>query len=329
MNKKNIELWILCILILCIVAGLTWYTLRKQPGEEPFQLAAGSGSGSIASKFWELMEKQNEPAVAAKIAKVSDPDPNDENDPLPLSFPSHISIFALATYGDVSGARAALFSKYDELQKSLSTGVTDQAKVAVWTTSSTAPLTQTCNQLNAVKAVIQTQIATLRKTMQDISGTQVVANAMKNENMAHQIKLSGLCQIVPPPDICKNLASQDGPLFPLLTRYDNINDNLSANEEDVEGMLQTVNDTYQVLGCGTTNFTFNADSDIGYINTDELRSNLQRMSPYYLSPDTLRYISSSIVPRGDQLPTYTATTADTLINIRSVITNIKRLTNTP
>ena len=328
MKKIHIELCILCILILCIVAGLTWYSLRREP--EPFQSRSPSrfSTPTSAATFWDLMAKQNQPAIAEKIAKVSDPDPNDPNDPLPLSFPKNISIYSLAFYGDVSGARQALFTQYDGLQTALSTAVYDQRNVTAWTTSPTAPRERTCSQLEALRAVIQTQLWLVKKRMQDLSGTQVVASKMKDENMAQQLKLSGICQVVPPPDICKTLATQDGPMFPLLGQYNTANDALAGNEEDIQNAMQTVNDTFSVLGCTNPKFSFDSDSDAGYINTDELRDNLQRMSPYYLSPDTLKSITGVLVPGGTQLSGPLSTTADALVNITGVIKNIKLLTNT-
>jgi hypothetical protein len=352
MKKINIELWILCILILFIVAGLTWYALRKTSHtiSEEFQSNVASGnqakprppnikpaiamppisqSSNIAASFWSIMQQKNDPEISTLIEKVSDPDPNDENDVLPLSFPTHISMYSLAAYNmDVSGARASLFLNYDALQRMLSTTVYDQRKVNAWSTSPTAPIIQTCSQLDALKAIIQTQLLLVKRKMQDLSGTQVAASKMKDENMAQQLKLLGICQVLPPPDICKNLATQDGPFFPLLGQYETANDILAGNEEDIQNALVTVNDTFSVLGCGNPKLSFDSESDAGYINTDELRINLQRISPYYLSPDTLKSILGVIVPGGKQLTPSISTTADALIDINNVIRNIKLLTNT-
>jgi len=284
---------------------------------------------STTRSFWDLIGKQNDPTTAALVAKVSDPDPDDENDPFPLSFPLHISMYSLAKYNmDVSGARTALFNNYNGLQSELSTNVYSQSEVAAWTTSPTSALTQTCTQLDAVKRVAEVQLATLKQTMRDLSGTEVSANAMKNENMALQLKLSGLCQGVTPPTICQTLASQDGPLFPLLSKYEAADDALAANETDIQNTLQTINDTYSVLGCISPNFSFDGDKDAGYVNTEELRINLQRISPYYVSPDTLKYITNAMVPGGKQLSTPLSTTADMIIDINRVIKNIKFMTNT-
>jgi len=51
------------------------------------------------SRFWDLVDKidkKKDPATVAALAKVTDPDTNDENDPMPLVFSKYISIYALS-----------------------------------------------------------------------------------------------------------------------------------------------------------------------------------------------------------------------------------------
>ena len=75
------------------------------------------------------------------------------------------------------------------------------------------------------------------------------------------------------------------------------------------------------------NIAYNSDRDVGTVDTTVLRSKLQQFSPYYLSPDTLQYITGSIISAADSQATI-MTTSDILINITNVINNIKTLTNT-
>ena len=45
------------------------------------------------SRFWDLVDKidkKKDPATVAALAKVTDPDTNDENDPMPLVFSKYI-----------------------------------------------------------------------------------------------------------------------------------------------------------------------------------------------------------------------------------------------
>jgi hypothetical protein len=75
------------------------------------------------------------------------------------------------------------------------------------------------------------------------------------------------------------------------------------------------------------NVAYNSERDVGTIDTTVLRSKLQQLSPYYLSPDTLQYITGSIISAADSQASI-MTTSDILINITNVINNIKTLTNT-
>jgi hypothetical protein len=75
------------------------------------------------------------------------------------------------------------------------------------------------------------------------------------------------------------------------------------------------------------NIAYSSDRDVGTVDTTILRSKLQQLSPYYLSPDTLQYITTSIISAADSQASI-MTTSDILINITNVINNIKTLTNT-
>jgi len=69
------------------------------------------------------------------------------------------------------------------------------------------------------------------------------------------------------------------------------------------------------------------DTQTGVVDTTTLRSNLQQLSPYYISPDVLQNITGSILSAADTTATI-STTSDILIDINNVINNIKSLTNT-
>jgi hypothetical protein len=68
------------------------------------------------------------------------------------------------------------------------------------------------------------------------------------------------------------------------------------------------------------------DSELPLIDTDTLRTKLQEMSPYYLSPDIVDAVTSSIE---NNSAADLQTTPEILANISKVIGNIKRFTNTP
>jgi hypothetical protein len=304
------------ILIVCM---LLWYSYRV----EGFQL---TDPAAIKDNFWKLTQT-TQPTLIAQLAQVRSPDPNDPNDMIPVKFSKYISMYALAKYNyDVSGARQALFSQYDTLQSEMSSNLYDQGAVTAWKNN---PKGQTCAQLNSLMNTFTTKLATLRTSVQDLSGTAVLAGSMRDENMGYQMKYKNTCKKNPTTPECMRLASQEGPVFPLLTQYTTVNNSLFSNEYDLSNNIQTLQATYDILQCTnpspTTNFE--VQKTTGFIDTSTLLTKLQDFSPYYLSPDTLTYITGSIVSATDSQASV-ATTSDVYINIANIINNIKTLTNT-
>jgi len=263
----------------------------------------------------------------AQLAQVRSPDPNDPNDMIPVKFSKYVSMYALAKYNyDVSGARQALFTQYDTLQSEMSTNLYDQATVAAWKAN---PKGQTCTQLNTLMNTFTTKLADLRTSVQDLSGTAVLASSMRDENMAYQVKHKNVCGKNPISPECIRLASQEGPVFPLLTQYNTVNNSLFSNEYDLSNNIQMLQATYDILQCTNPNpnARFEVQSTTGFVDTATLLTKLQDFSPYYLSPDTLSYITGSIVSATDSQASV-ATTSDVYINITNILNNIKTLTNT-
>lgn len=348
-------------------------------------------------RYWDLVDKVDTKKHAPTIAilkKVSDPDPDDANDSMPLTFSKYISMYSLAAYGDISGARAGLFNNYNGIQSAMSTSLYDQGQVKAWGAD---PKMQTCNKLDSLRATFITQYAMLARSMQDLSGTAIKATDMKDENMKYQLANLSACQTLGNPSAaCMSLASQEGPMFSLLAKYEGANNTiLSTGSGDLSDNLQVINSTYSVLGCANPNQFFVApsssqvfwinnsfkypvnsctpcsaainanvcgtapgpnkttdavlanirtgsaftcgmvataqlqflDTTTGTVDTTTLTTKLNQMSPYYLSPDTLQYITGAIVSGSDSKSSL-MTDSDRLLNISNVINNIKLLTGT-
>lgn len=449
--------WILGILV--IVACL-WFLQSK----EGFQTVE-----QTVSNFWNISKKvdSNDAPTTAALKRVSDPDPTDPNDKMPLQFSKYISMYALAKYNnDVSGARLALFNNYDNLQNELSSNLYDPNVRTSWNTE---PKKQTCDQLDSIRKTLYQKALTISSQVQDISGTTSLASTIRDENYAYQQQYKNQCQGTPLSSACIQLANQEGPVFSLLAKYDNLNTNIFTAELDISNNLQTINDTFNLLQCdrflksgfiqetgqarvfyvnfskmtrfpvdqcasicgmnlcssvnrvsssdmslinkstklssisfncgmlydgifvkpdNTTTFfiknglkypvincslcglklcnkakainadvmasfqtgasftcsllppnttqdsldsagdmIYNSNTNLGTIDTTTLLSKLQQLSPYYLSPDTLQYITSSIISATDTENSL-ITSSDILINITNIINNIKFLTNT-
>jgi hypothetical protein len=308
---------LLITLIICIVF-LLWYR-----NKEGFQL---NDPDVIQNNFWAIIKDKNDPLVMDEIARVRSPDPNDKKDKMPVTFPIHMSIYAMAKYNyDLSGARNALFQNYDMLQSEMTTNLYDQGSVSAWTAE---PKKNTCAQLDTLMNTFTQELSNLRTKVQDLSGTAMLAGSMRDENMDYQIKYTSACNSSMSP-ACMNLASQEGPVFPLLAQYNSVNHSLFSNEYDISNNIQMLRDTYDIMQCTNPNPTakFEVEKSTGYIDTSILLTKLQDLSPYYLSPDTLNYITSSIVSPNDAKNSV-ITTSDLYINIAKTINNIKALTNT-
>jgi hypothetical protein len=223
---------------------------------------------------------------------------------------------------DVSGARSSLFNNYDVLQQRLSNDVYTAAPAG------TDPKIKSCLNLEKAKTDYMAKYNAIIQSNQDLSGQAITAGAMREENLAYQMTNLASCSGQNRSPACIRLADQESPVFSLLANYDNVNDTMaSSGFYDLSNNIDVINTAYALLGCsGSAPIKF-SPNDTGTIDTQTLMSKLNQMSPYYLSPETLQYITSSIVSSS-----YTnkslMTDADKLANISKVITNLKTITGT-
>jgi len=279
--------------------------------------------GFEGDSFWLILDRVNkqDPTTLAALAKVSDPDPNDSNDLMPLKFSKYISMYAMSQYGtDISGARNALFNKYDDLQNGLSKNVYTRLPEGV------DPKANSCANLDEARSKYTLQYNKLISSMKDLNNSATKMGLFRDENMAYQTTNTAACTGNPSP-ACISLASQEAPVYSLLSKYDNVNTVLtSTGFIDISNNIGTVNTTYRLLGCEGAPILF-SPTDTGTIDTEALLSKLNQMSPYYVSPDTLQYITNSILSSsGTDISLMTD--AEKLSNIRKVINTIKTLTGT-
>lgn len=191
-----------------------------------------------------------------------------------------------------------------------------------------------CAELVTLRSFYVNKLAELRKAMQDLSGTEVLAYKLKTENMVHQYRFSDSCNDLVnrtaytglervPRTACMDLASQDDPLYnTILPAYDTTNLTLYQQEIVIQDNLYTINDTIALTGCAINDFTFSADDDIGTINTEELREKLNELSPYFISPGTLDFVTTYLVGNGI-LDTALFTSSEILSSVQSTLTFIK------
>lgn len=309
-------IWIVGILV---IAVSVWYLYIVQEG---FQVNLPS-TDYIKSQFWDIVSKKDIPDVTRNIQKVRDPAPNDI---MPVQFPTYMSIYALAKYNNTpSLARQALFDDYDLIQRELSTNVYDQGNVNNWK-ANTKELS--CEKIDIVSKQLGAFLKDTKKGVVDISGTLHKGVAIHNENMGFQNILLKECKKNPMSAACIRLASQDDPIYPLLQRYNNVTNSMYDKESDISNNLDILHIAYQTLQCKDPNpdLLFNVDTDVQLIDTPMLNEKLQEVSPYYISPETLKFLTSSIVSPLEIEPTLN-TISDKYINIGKSVNNIKTLTS--
>lgn len=306
LSRQRRKLLLLCLVGVLVVALITvWY---KRSGWRSLQEGFQTAPAATTRTFEELLRDQYDTAVAAKIDEVMY---GPEDPPAPaapaagttapasptvtvantfrMMFPRDLSIYALSNAGEnAATARINLITQYDALNNEFKTVFQNPANNEKWDAD---PKTETCNQLAELRTILQSKVAALRAKIQDLSGSQVVGGRMKDENLALQKALKATCEKDLTPE-CITLATQDDKLFPLLAEYNAVNDELFTQEADVIEELKVVSDTYKFLSCGGAALGFDAEKEVGYIDTEALRIKLEKISPYYLSPAALTYVAN-------------------------------------
>lgn len=195
-----------------------------------------------------------------------------------------------------------------------------------------------CSELRTLRVKYMETIAELRNKMNDLSGTQVLAYKLKNENMKYQYEFSEKCTDLVnrtsftglenvPRTACIDLASGDDPLYnTIIPGYDTTNMKLYQEEITIQDNLDTINDTIELTGCDVSGFEISVDYDIGTVNTEELRAKLNELSPYYISPGTLDFVTTYLVGNGI-LDTALFTSSEILKSVKSSLTFIKGISD--
>lgn len=286
---------------------------------------------AIRTRFWNYVSRLNpdaENSMWPEIRAVMTPQPDDTYQ---VTFPLYMSIFALATATrnpessetNPPCARVALFDNYMLLQKKLTETVYDTAMIGKWDAD---PKAQSCASLQVAEGNLKEALALLRSRVQDVSGMTFTLANLRDENLDFQKRFQAACTNALS-DQCKQLASQEPILFPLLAEFEGVSSTGYEKEEDINEVLGTFGALYSLLGCTNvsgTKFTFSADEDVGTIDAESLRMKLQTLSPYYVSPDTMKYITDLLISP-DDVQDELMRTSDVFAKINTTMGGIKRL----
>jgi len=160
-----------------------------------------------------------------------------------------------------------------------------------------------CDELTRKRTFLYMYLNYLKAPVQDLSNTLINVFMGKDESMSFQNDLARKCTANMTED-CRLLASVDAGIFKVLPDIDIFYNNLLYGQPDLNNLLQKLNNYASALGCNAaaidgkgiinpmdlSNNNLNMDKDIGVVDTQTAALELEKLSPYYLSPDVVRFL---------------------------------------
>lgn len=162
-----------------------------------------------------------------------------------------------------------------------------------------------CAELTRKRTFLYMYLNYLKAPVQDLSNTLINIFMGKDESMSFQYALKEQCLATTPMSYdCMQLASVDAGIFKVLPDIDIFYNNLLYGQADLNNLLQKLNNYSTALGCSAasidgkgkinpmdlSNNNLNMDKDIGIVDTQTTALELEKLSPYYLSPDVVRFL---------------------------------------
>ena len=179
---------------------------------------------------------------------------------------------------------------------------------------------EACNELNIKRTILKDMLNDLKTNVQDISANLINSYNFKKENMKYQNKYTNYCiNNLDTNKGCKVLASTDKYPLKELPDLDVFYFNVLNGSYDIQNLLNRLNYYSDLIRCTRTPSTFatrdasdnqlKVSRDIGDIDTTYLFLELQKLSPYYLSPDVIGYILRFLISK-EKLNELNYTSAD-------------------
>lgn len=186
--------------------------------------------------------------------------------------------------------------------------------------------TQACTQLMSAKTDLETKVATMRSQVQDMSGIAWSEINWRTENLQAQKNNLAACTANLSTN-CTQLAGMDNLLYKSIPPFISTNDTIFTSEYNIEQQLQAVNDTLTLVGCSIplvgpgSLSSFTVIKNTGYIDTPRLQRAMLQLSPYYISPDVLQYISRLLTDTPASIANFQSASA----NSASITNNIQTI----
>jgi hypothetical protein len=217
-------------------------------------------------------------------------------------FERDVAEFALSQFNnDPVAARIALLTDGDFYKSWVANTRRKAAAFDVTTINQATLKADSCKQLDTIKATLTAQIAAIRPGIQDLSGSAITMGDMKAENLNYQKQITALCRENINLPGCRELATRDENLFPLFAEYEQMNTELFTYEVDLKEAVKIVNQTYDLLKCPLPaggKLRYEVEKDVGYIDTETLRMRVSELSPYYISPVIIGYLTQLLTNDG-------------------------------
>ena len=180
--------------------------------------------------------------------------------------------------------------------------------------------TTACNEINSKRLFLRGYIRSLRAPVQDLSANMLNSYYGKKENMKYQKMFTDICLANGINTPCKKLASVDVFPFQVLPDMLLFYRNLLLGGYDIDELLQKLNFYAELLDCPVDpannatrdtsgNEVFDNSRDVGEVDINGLAYELEKLSPYYLSPDVVEFLLKFLISR-EQLNNLNFTSAD-------------------
>lgn len=188
--------------------------------------------------------------------------------------------------------------------------------------------TDSCSELSSKREFLENYINNLKSQVTDISKSLNGTYNTKKENMKFQNVFAQFCLSTRPmSEACKKLASTDKYPLEQLPNMDVYYNSLLNNEVDIDNLLQKINYYSDLIGCSSntvdaSGHIFETSNSLGDIDTQTAFLELEKLSPYYLSPDTIRYILKFLISQ-EKLNELNFTSKDYVSQFPALVNTVK------
>lgn len=160
-----------------------------------------------------------------------------------------------------------------------------------------------CSELTSKRDFLQRYINNLKSNIHEINRSLDGTYNIKKENMNYQTFFKNFCLSTRPmSEACKMLASTDKYPLEQLPNMDVMYVTLINNEYPIDNLYQKLNYYSDMIGCSidtvdTSGNIFSISDNLEEIDTSTAFLELEKLSPYYLSPDTIKFILRFLISR--------------------------------